>query len=279
MNPLFKDWGVGVGLRSTHRSQFLQNIPKSVSWAEVISENYLPMDKRGFGKAFQELSQIRESLPIALHGVSLNIGSADKLDFVYLNRLKQLIDAISPLVVSDHLSWTGVDGENLHDLLPIPYTEDTLAHVADKIGQVQDFLGRRLLIENPTTYLELKSSTMTESEFVVRLLERADCGLLLDINNVYVNSVNHGFDPIEYLEKIPSERIGQIHLAGHSQQNGYLIDTHDAPVADEVWALLKWITTKKGKFTTMLERDGNIPEWSELEKEILKIGEIRNELK
>lgn len=278
MNPLFKDLGVGVGLRPAHRSQFLEQKPASVSWVEVISENYMPWSGQDFGKSFQALQRIRENLPVALHGVSLNIGSADKLDLDYLKRLRKLIDAIDPFLVSDHLAWTGVGGENLHDLLPVPYTEEALELISGKILQVQEFLGRRILIENPSSYLEFRGSEMSEPEFVGRLIEESDCGLLLDVNNVYVSSVNHGFDPIAYLEQIPPERIGQIHLAGHSRVNGYLIDTHDAPVCDEVWSLFRWCVEKFGGRSTMIERDGNIPEWPELESEILQIGEIRDEI-
>lgn len=275
MNPLFKDSGVGVGLRPAHRSRFLEQKPESVSWVEVISENYMPGADRVLGRAFQTLRKIRENLPVALHGVSLNLGSADDLDTDYLDRLKKLVDAIEPFVVSDHLAWTGVGGENLHDLMPVPYNDEALEHIARKIEKVQDFLGRRILIENPSSYLEFRDSPMSEPEFIARLLEKADCGLLLDVNNVYVSSVNHGFDPLKYLNEVPFHRVGQIHLAGHSRLDGYLIDTHDAPVCDEVWKLFQWCVSRAGKISTMIERDDNIPEWPELEKELLRIGEIR----
>jgi uncharacterized protein (UPF0276 family) len=248
--------------------------PASVGWVEVISENFMPWKERPLGKSFQTLSKIREDLPVALHGVSLNLGSADPLDFDYLSRLKTLIDAIDPFVVSDHLSWTGVNGNNMHDLLPLPYTDEALRFVAQKLDQVQNFLGRPILIENPSSYLEFIQSEMSEPEFITQLLSHTECGLLLDINNVYVSSVNHGFDPKVYLRSIPCEKIGQIHLAGHSQRDGYLIDTHDAPICGDVWALFDWFTSQYGLTNTMIERDGNIPEWQELEKEILRVGEI-----
>lgn len=274
MHLSFRNKGAGVGLRPAHHRQFLEVRPATVSWVEVISENFMPWKGQALGRSFQTLSRIREDYAVALHGVSLNLGSVDPLDFDYLGRLKTLVDAVDPMLVSDHLSWTGVNGENVHDLLPLPYTEEVLQLVARKIDQVQNFLGRRILVENPSTYLEFRASEMSEPEFIVSLLKLSDCGLLLDVNNVYVSSVNHGFDPIDYLEKIPSERIGQIHLAGHTKKNGYLIDTHDAPVCEEVWELYRWSMDHFGLKSTMIERDGNIPDWNELEQEILKIGEI-----
>ncbi len=279
MSSFFKDMGVGVGLRPSHHSHFLTQKPSSVSWIEVISENYMQWNNKNFGKPFQTLSKIREDFPVALHGVSLNIGSTDELDLDYLGRLKSLIDAIEPFIVSDHLSWTGINGNNLHDLLPIPYTEESLNLISKKIEQVQNFLDCRILIENPSSYLEFKDSEMSEPEFIFNLLKKTDCGLLLDINNVYVSSVNHGFDPIEYLKKIPTEKVGQIHLAGHSKINEFLIDTHDSPICEDVWRLYRWYIDQFGTKSTMIERDGNIPEWQELERELLKIGEIQNEFK
>lgn len=271
--------GAGVGLRPAHHSRFLEQKPTSVSWIEVISENYMPWGSQGFGRAFQTLKKLRNDLPVALHGVSLNLGSTDKLDMDYLNRLKELVDAIDPVVISDHLSWTGIDGKNLHDLLPIPYTTETLKLISERIDKVQNFFGRRILVENPSSYLEFSNSEMSESEFLVELLSKADCGLLLDVNNIYVSSVNHGFNAVDYFKNIPAERIGQIHLAGHSKMDGYLIDTHDEPVCEEVWNLYRQVVTKFGFRSTMIERDGNIPEWNDLEREILKIGEIENEIK
>jgi len=277
MNSRYKDYGVGVGLRPAHHKKFLNDLPKSVSWVEVISENFMPWYDGVLGRSFQSLQKIRKDLPVALHGVSLNLGSSDDLDFDYLKRLKILVDQIDPMIVSDHLAWTGVRGENLHDLLPVPYTKDVLKLSADKIDKVQNLLGRKILIENPSTYLEFQNSEMTEWDFISELLRTTDCGLLLDINNVYVSSVNHNFDPKIYLTNIPKDSIGQIHLAGHSTMNGYLIDTHDEQVCKEVWDLFRWSVSNLGLYSTMIERDGNIPEWSELEKEVLLIGEIRNE--
>jgi uncharacterized protein (UPF0276 family) len=279
MSPLFKDLGVGVGLRPAHQSQVLHEKPKSIRWVEVISENFMPWKGRDFGNSIQFLSQIREHYPVCLHGVSMNIGSTDALDLDYMNRLKLLIQRVEPAIVSDHLSWTGVQGENLHDLMPIPYTEEALILIADKIDQVQNILGRRILIENPSSYFEFKSSEMSESEFIGRLLKKADCGLLLDVNNIYVSSVNHGFSTTEYLKDIPADRVGQMHLAGHSQMDGHLIDTHDAPICNEVWDLYQRSLELFGTKSVMVERDGNIPEWQELELEILKIAGMHENLK
>jgi hypothetical protein len=277
MKPLFGELGVGVGLRPPHYAEIINQKPQSISWVEVISENFMAWQNQEIGEAHQILLQIRKHLPIMLHGVSLSLGSAEKLNMDYLKRLKQLIELVQPNLVSDHLCWTGIEGENLHDLLPVPYTEEALSLISQKIDAVQNYLGRKILIENASSYLEFQSSEMTECEFITELTERSDCGILLDINNVYVSAVNHGFDAKTYLKNIPIHRIGQIHLAGHSEVEGHLIDTHDEPVCDEVWNLFHWFTLENGLFSTMIERDGNIPEWQELEKEILKIGEIRNE--
>lgn len=228
------------------------------------------------GRSLEFLKKVRRNVPIVLHGVSLNIGSVDPLDKNYLQRLKQLIDVIEPEWVSDHLCWTGVNGENLHDLLPVPYTEESLRLIAEKLDEVQNYLGRRILIENPSSYLEFKQSTISEWDFIGELVARADAGLLLDVNNVYVSSVNHGFDPRVYLKAIPWNRVGQIHLAGHSDMGGYLIDTHDAPVCNEVWSLYRQLMAEKGAVSTMIERDANIPEWSILETELLQIQRIQN---
>lgn len=279
MLPLFKDKGVGVGLRPAHRPQFLNSSPRSVSWVEVISENYMPWEKEGWGRAFQSLSKIRHNYDVALHGVSMNLGSADALDKSYLFKLKQLLDRIEPFIVSDHLSWSGVNGEPLHELLPLPYTAETLSHLVNKIDEVQNYLGRQILIENPSTYLEFNSSTMSETDFLKELLNRSDCGLLLDINNVYVCSVNHNFDPKLYLQEISPERVGQIHLAGHRNKGGYLIDTHDEPVSQSVWDLYEFSLSLIGIRSTMIERDGHIPDWEKMEVELLKVGELQNEFK
>lgn len=277
MSSSFKDLGIGVGLRAQHYEHFLTTPPKSVSWVEVISENHMAWQTQPVGRPLQTLLKVRRHLPVALHGVSLSIGSADPINKNYLTHLNELIDRVEPSIVSDHLCWTGVNGTNLHDLLPLPYTQSVLKHVASKINQVQDFLGRQILIENPSSYLQFKQSEMTEWQFMAELSKLADCGLLLDVNNVYVSSVNHGFDPLEYLSAIPKERVGQIHLAGHSNKGSHLIDTHDHPVCKEVWELYRWVCRHFGQKTTMVERDDNIPEWQELEQELVHAAEVRKE--
>lgn len=279
MSRMFGELGVGVGLRSPHYDVFETGRPKSISWIEVISENFMAWQGREIGEAHQTLLRLRRDLPVALHGVSLSIGSVDPLNFEYLQRLKELVEILQPAIVSDHLCWTGVDGENLHDLLPIPYTRESLRLIVDKVARVQDFLGRRILLENPSSYLEFAASEMPEWEFLAELSRCADCGILLDLNNIYVSSVNHGFRPEQYLRGTPFDRVGQIHLAGHREQGGILVDTHDAPVCDEVWALFRQVTEKEGHFNAMIERDGNIPSWTELEKEISQIGLIQSEVR
>jgi hypothetical protein len=279
VSRLFGELGVGVGLRQPHYEVFENERPKSVSWIEVISENFMAWQGREIGEAHQTLLRLRQDLPVALHGVSLSVGSVDPLNFDYLKRLKELTDILQPAIVSDHLCWTGVDGENFHDLLPIPYTEESLRLITDKVSKVQDFLGRRILLENPSSYLEFADSEMAEGEFLAELARRSDCGILLDVNNIYVSSVNHGFSAEQYLRDIPFERVGQIHLAGHSKQDGILVDTHDAPVSEDVWALFQRVTEQHGQLNAMIERDGNIPSWTELEKEISRIRIIQSEVR
>ncbi len=274
----FKDLGVGVGLRPSHYNEFLKQKPQSVSWVEVISENYMDWNNQlKIERPFGILEKIRGHYPVVLHGVSLNIGSTDPINKLYLNSLKDLIHKINPAWVSDHLCWTGVLGENFHDLLPLPYTEEVLNLVGSKLLQVQDFLGRRILIENPSTYLQFNHSEMSEVEFLNLLIKNSDCGILLDINNVFVNSINHNFNPLDYLKAIPIENVCQIHLAGHTDKGTHLVDTHDAPICNEVWELYRWSVTHFGNVSAMVERDDNIPEWEELQCEVLKVAEIRKE--
>jgi uncharacterized protein (UPF0276 family) len=273
----FKNFGVGVGLRPDHYANFLDKPPSSVDWVEVITENYLDWPDRPAGRARQILEKVRRHLPVALHGVSLSIGSADPLSWDYLKRLKNLIDAIDPMIVSDHLCWTGVDGANLHDLLPLPYTRKVIEHITDKILTVQDFLGRRIILENVSSYLQFPVSEMSEAEFVSAISDRSDCGILLDINNVYVNAFNHNFDPVKYINSLPAPRIAQIHLAGHRKKGEILLDTHDEPVRDGVWDLYRYALKRVGPVSAMIERDGKIPEWTELERELLKLRRITEE--
>jgi len=255
--------GFGLGLRPDHYADFMAG-PQPVDWLELISENYMVPG----GKPLAMIDAIRVDYPVALHGVSLSIGSTDPLDRDYLARLKQLARRVEPLWVSDHLCWTGVAGKNSHDLLPLPYSEEALRLVVAHVRQVQDLLGERMLLENVSSYLEFTDSVMPEWTFLRAVAEEADCLLLLDVNNVYVSSVNHGFDPREYLRHLPAERIQQIHLAGHSDHGDYIVDTHDHPVCDAVWALYREACLQFGEVAAMIERDDHIPSLTELIAEL-----------
>ena len=255
--------GFGLGLRKEHYRDFLETaVP--VDFIEVISENFM-VDG---GQPRDILRQIRERHPVALHGVSLSIGSADGVDDDYLRRLKSLVDEIEPLFVSDHLSWSRIEGFNAHDLLPLPYTLEALDIVCSNIHRAQDFLGRPMLFENPSSYLALNGASMTEWEFLTAMTLRTGCSLILDVNNVFVSASNHGFDAMAFLYGIPADRVRQIHLAGHSQGADLLIDTHDTPVCDAVWALYAEAVSRVGPVATMIERDGNIPPLTELLAEL-----------
>lgn len=257
--------GLGVGLRTVHFGHILEKHPK-VDWFEVISENF--MDSRG--RPRYVLEQIAERYPVVMHGVSLSIGSTDPLDFEYLGKLKALAKDIKPLWISDHVCWTGVAGRNTHDLLPIPLTERLLKHVVERIRTVQDFLERPFVLENPSTYVGFTGSTLSEWEFITRMAEAADCGLLLDVNNVYVSSVNHDFDPEAFIRNVPHERVVQFHLAGHTDRQTHLIDTHDSQVVDPVWKLYRLAHQLTGGVSTLLEWDANIPPFPVLHAEVLK---------
>jgi len=255
--------GFGLGLRPQHYREILDSTPK-VDWFEVISENYMI---RG-GQPLRMLDQIRERYPIVMHGVSLSIASTAPLDMEYLRRLKTLAERANPRWISDHLCWTGVHGVNLHDLLPIPYTNEALDHVVQRITQVQDFLGRRLTLENVSSYVTFGQSEMTEWEFVSEVATRADCWLLFDVNNVYVSAFNHGFDAGAFLRGVPLDRVVQFHVAGHSHEESHIIDTHDHPVCPEVWDLYREAVAHFGPVSTMIERDDNIPPLAELVDEL-----------
>lgn len=260
--------GFGAGLRVPHYAEVLQGKVKAIDWFEAISENFLGLKETPQGRPLDVLLKVRENFPIVLHGVSLSIGSTDELNRTYLTSLKSLYDKVQPAWVSDHLCWTGVHGHNLHDLLPLPYTMETVEHVSSRIQKVQDFLGRQLTIENVSSYLSYKQSAMTEWEFLSEIHRRTDCGLLLDVNNVYVSSHNHHFDPKEYIRGVPRKAITQMHLAGHSSAEALLIDTHDAPVCDEVWELYGYALKTVGPINTLVEWDGNIPSLERLEEEV-----------
>lgn len=255
--------GFGVGLRPQHYGEILDGNP-NIDWFEAISENYLVPG----GQPLRMLDRIRERYPVVMHGVSMSIASTSPLDVDYLEALKKLAQRVDPVFISDHLCWTGVHGVNLHDLLPIPYTEEALNHVVDRVKQVQDILGRRLVLENVSSYVTFTQSEMTEWEFVAEMAKRADCYLLLDVNNVYVNSFNHEFDAQAFLEGIPRDRVVQFHVAGHSHEETHIIDTHDHPVCPEVWDLYRVALERFGPVSTLLERDDNIPPLAELVEEL-----------
>ena len=255
--------GFGLGLRTVHYEAVLREDP-TVDWFELLSENYMVAG----GKPLHYLDQICERYPVVMHGVSLSIGSTDPLDWDYLKRLKALAKRVEPAWVSDHLCWTGVDGTNLHDLMPLPYTGEAVEHVAARVRQAQDFLERRILLENVSSYVTYKQSGMTEWEFLTAVAERSDCLILLDINNIYVSSQNHDFDPIAYLEGVPGERVRQFHLAGHTHNGQLIIDSHDQSLIDPVWNLYDEAVRRFGSVSTMIERDDNIPPLAELLAEL-----------
>jgi uncharacterized protein (UPF0276 family) len=259
----FQNPGFGLGLRTVHYNDILDTRPH-VDWFEALSENYMVPG----GKPLYYLDRIRMDYPVVLHGVSMSIGSSDPLDLEYLKDLKALADRVEPMWMSDHLCWTGIARHNTHDLLPLPYTREAVDHVASRIRQVQDYLGRRILIENVSSYVNFEQSEMTEWEFLSEIVERADCLLLFDVNNVYVSGFNHGFDPREYIDALPGHRIQQIHLAGHSNCGTHIIDTHDAAIIDEVWKLYSYTIEAYGPIATMIERDDHIPELEVLVAEL-----------
>jgi len=254
--------GFGLGLRPEHYADFLQP-QQAVDWLEILTDNYLVPG----GKPLHYLERIRRDYPVVMHGVAMNIGSVDALDFDYLRTVKTLADTIEAQWISDHLCWTGVNGARLHDLLPLPYTDEAINHVSERILQAQDFLGRRLVIENVSTYLCARTE-MSEVEFLCAIAEKADCDLLVDINNIYVSARNSGFDAPTYLQQLPSRRIRQLHLAGHSDFGDHCIDTHDHPVCNDVWNLYASALQQWGHIPTMIERDDNIPALEELLDEL-----------
>jgi uncharacterized protein (UPF0276 family) len=255
--------GFGLGLRTEHYNTILATQP-NVDWFEVLSENYMIPG----GKPLDFLDRIRAHYPVVMHGVSLSIGSTTPFDRDYLRDLKKLASRIEPAWISDHLCWTGVHGQNIHDLLPLPYTEETVRHVVERVKIVQDFLGRQILLENVSSYASYVDSNMTEWEFIAEIAEQADCLLLLDVNNIYVSSYNHQFDAKAFIDGVPAKRVQQIHLAGHQNNGDYIIDTHDAPVIDPVWNLYSYAIARLGAVSTMIERDDHIPELEVLVEEL-----------
>lgn len=257
--------GFGLGFRPTHFPDIIEHKP-DVDWFEVISENY--MDSGGPQR--RVLDQLKEKYPIVMHGVSLSIGTVDPINSEYLDKLKKLADDVKPKWISDHLCWTGIAHKNTHDLLPVPYTEEALKHIIERIKQVQDYLGRQIVLENPSTYLEFTASSMSEWEFIARMVDGSGCGLLLDVNNIYVSCYNHRWDPKTYIDAMPLDSVAQIHLAGHSNMGTHIIDTHDDHVVDEVWTLYSYVINKAGPISTMIEWDDKIPEFPVVMEELNK---------
>jgi len=265
--------GIGIGLRTAHFGELLERSAR-VDWFEAVSENFM-LDG---GRPLHVLEHVRRDFPIVFHGVSLSIGTTDPIDDAYVGFLKTLTERFEPPWISDHLCWTRAKRHNLHDLLPLPWTEEVLAHVAERVGRVQDALGRRLVLENASSYLAFSHSTMTEAEFLVSLVERADCQILLDVNNVYVSAFNHGFDAKAYIDAMPADRVVQLHLAGHTDKGTHLLDTHDAPVCPEVWDLYRHTIRRLGPVPTLIEWDGDVPPLATLEAEAARARRICDEI-
>jgi hypothetical protein len=268
----FPDLGVGIGLRTVHYGHILKEWPE-IDWFEALSENFLETG----GRPTWVLDQVAERYPVVLHGVSLSIGSTDPLNRDYLAKLKALADRTGTPWVSDHLCWTGVMGRNSHDLLPMPYTEEALRHTIARVKQVSEILERPLVLENPSSYVEFAASTLTEWEFLRSLAEEADCGLLLDVNNVYVSSVNHAFDPKVYVDGIPAERVVQYHVAGHTNKGTHILDTHSDHALPEVWELYRRAWARTGPTATLYEWDEDIPPFDVVHAEALKARAHREE--
>jgi uncharacterized protein len=266
------DLGVGVGLRTVHFGHILSKWP-DVDWFEVLSENFMDTG----GRPLWVLDRVAERYPIALHGVSMSIGSTDRLDREYLRKLKALATRVRAHWVSDHLCWTGVAGRNVHDLLPMPYTEEALRHTAARVREVSEILERPLVLENPSSYVEFADSSMTEWEFLTRLCEESDCGLLLDVNNVYVSSFNHSFDAREYVDAVPADRVVQYHLAGHTNKGTHIVDTHSDHAIQEVWDLYARSCRRTGNVSTLYEWDEDIPEFAVVHAEALKARAFREQ--
>jgi uncharacterized protein len=266
---MMSNLGFGLGLRQPHYTDILETRP-DVGWFEIISENYMEAG----GQPLSILDRVREDYPIVMHGVSMSIGGSDPLNEDYLQKIKDLIARIEPEWYSDHLCWTGLNGTNMHDLLPLPYTVEAVNHVAERISRVQDFIGRRLTLENVSSYVSYDCSEMAEWEFLAEVTDRADCDILLDVNNVYVSAYNHEFDARAYIDAVPASRVRQIHLAGHDNNGTHIIDTHDHPVCEDVWDLYEYTVGKLGAVPTMIERDANIPPLPELLAELDRARKI-----
>jgi uncharacterized protein (UPF0276 family) len=269
--------GVGVGLRPAHYGDVLARAAEGrleVDWLEVVSENFMIPG----GRPLRMLAEARAAVPLVLHGVSMNLGSTDPLDDAYLSELTALARRFEPAWLSDHLCWTGVAGHNLHDLLPLPYTEEAVVHLAARIRRAQDRLGRRIAVENVSSYVSFTASVLTEWEFLGAVAEEADCGILLDVNNVFVSAHNHGFEPAAYIDAVDPARVFQIHLAGHSEAGPFLVDTHDHPVREAGWALYARLLARTGPVSTLVEWDGNLPGFDRLCAEASRARAILGEL-
>jgi len=269
MNTNFPYLGYGLGLRTEHFDEILKHQPQ-VDWFEIISENFI--DTEGYPKFV--IQKIAEQYPIVMHGVSLSIGSTDPINFDYLKKIKKLATKIDAKWVSDHLCWTGILSKNAHDLLPLPLTEESLKHVVNRIKQVQDFLERPLVLENPSSYVQFQEDSFTEYEFISEMANASDCRLLLDLNNVYVSSFNHNYEALTYIKSLPLDKVVQFHLAGHTNKGTHIIDTHDNHVVDDVWDLYKETIQYTGQVSTLLEWDANIPDLTVLQAEVLKAKTI-----
>lgn len=261
--------GYGLGLRPPHYQTVLDTQPE-VDWFEIVSENFMVQG----GRPLDYLDRIRERYPIVMHGVSLSVGGVDPLDWDYLRALRDLAGRIDPPWISDHLCWTGQGGYNLHDLMPLPYTEEAVRHVAGRVQQVQDYLGRRILLENVSSYVTYHQSEISEWEFLSAVVKEADCLILLDINNIYVSAVNHRFAPQDYLRGVPAERVQQFHLAGHTDYGDLIVDTHDHPIVTPVWDLYSEALERFGPVATLIERDDNLPPLGELLDELRQAREV-----
>lgn len=271
---LLPNLGFGLGLRQPHIDEILAGAAQHSKWFEIISENYLGQVTGGFSPSFKTLEKIRANYPVVMHGVSMNIGSQDAINFDYLKKLKELRRAIDASWISDHLCWTGLNKRNVHDLLPLPYTQEAITHCAERLLRIQDFLGEAILIENVSSYVHFPEAEMDEADFLKEVCLKSGCFLLCDLNNIFVTSYNHKLDANQYLKKIPWDRVVQIHLAGPRDKGDYMIDTHDEPVRPEVWDLLRWVRDHGVTASIMIEWDDNIPPLSVVEEELLKAKNI-----
>jgi uncharacterized protein (UPF0276 family) len=271
--PGGRDSFVGAGLRSVHYPHLLSRPRVAVKWFEAISENYMDSE----GRPLEVLLKIREDFPVALHGVSLSIGGVEGPRPGYLERLKTLSDRVRPFLVTDHLCFTGAHASNVHDLLPLPYTEEAIATVARNVARAQDALKRQIALENVSSYLSYRESVMTEWEFLVAVARRAGCKILLDVNNAYVSAMNHGFKPEAYVDAVPAELVAQIHLGGHTDTGKFLFDTHSRAPTDPVWALYRRVIGRMPQIPVLIEWDEDVPEWSGLEAQAVKAAKIAEE--